>query len=223
MKVNAQVRVDFQSCLFQSNSALPKPNGGNWARGGAMWSAGAGALIENCRFYDNSAKWPGGSALYGSRMRVITSVFRGNSGSSASLHLESGCYLFNNTFLAAGVVDSLNWNTYVQWECHPGQWMSPSATEISSGVEFNGCMHKCGEGTFGILPNLKSALECTACPTGHYCQGQGLSAGTPCPAGTRMPSVGARSSMGCLPCGAGRFNPSVGQADCQVHFVGSNT
>ena len=136
--------------------------------------------------------------------------------SSAQDSLLTNC-TFRNHAPGTPIIQATN---ALHWECPSGQYMPLTGTFPN---DFSGCHFKCSPGTVGVLPNLTSAAECDPCPLGHYCDAPGLGEGIPCPRGTRMPAIGARSLDSCLPCGAGRFQNLAGQTECSPCLAGSFT
>ncbi|KAL2085398.1 hypothetical protein ACEWY4_018718 [Coilia grayii] len=98
----------------------------------------------------------------------------------------------------------------------------------------------CESGTFSSATGATHPNDCTTCPPGFYCQGEGLvqpemcppghfcPPGTslaqqyPCPPGTLLPQHGATSPEECLPCPAGMFCARPGLSEptgpCQEGF-----
>ena len=111
----------------------------------------------------------------------------------------------------------------LSWRCPLGQWM-PTTGELTFNTATQGdCAGKCPAGRIGTSPYLTAADQCAVCPSGHYCARSGLTEGTPCPAGTRMPAVGASSMESCFPCGPGRFGNTSGKETCSPCAAGSFT
>ena len=190
--------------------------------------------LDECTINNNqipsgteTARYGGGLFFFGSaEIDVSNSDISGNIGpiggavcvSSAQQVQMRNCsfrdYALDSMVLA--YIDS------VQSECPLGRYMPAKGTFYYPG-DFNTCIFECPAGNFGDSPTLRSAMECTICTAGYYCEGAGLSKGTPCPTGTRMPGIGARSVESCFPCGPGRFNDQVGQTTCTPCAAGTYT
>ena len=164
-------------CAYGTDCADCGPREG----GGAIFGLASAHLYLTSTTFDANTAPISGSAIY----------WR-SSGDS----LLTSCTFRNHASADHASADMVRQESPLKWFCAPGQW-TPWTGSIPA-LDFTGCAYDCPEGTIGTSPNLTSADKCDACPTGHYCGRTGLSEGTPCPAGMRMPAVGARSVEACL-------------------------
>lgn len=61
----------------------------------------------------------------------------------------------------------------------------------------------CPPGTYSSLSGLSSATQCTVCPAGYFCTGDGSTSPSPCEPGTYNPLEQASTKDGCLTCPPG--------------------
>ena len=179
--------ANLTSCVFEGNYGR---NGGALfvsaiSANGYPWSSYVIAVIHiyvvDCVFDANTA-----SGLSGSAIHLEAGSTSGIDDSSLATRFDR-YRVTNCTFREHPPTIALIQATIeVSWRCQLGQWspVSGSIFPINSAADFTGCAYNCASGTLGQSRSLTSALDCTPCPEGHYCSGEGLVVGTPCPVGT---------------------------------------
>ena len=138
--------------------------------------------------------------------------------------LVTNCTFRNHDVTSSAVVYAA---TDLRWHCPLGKW-SPLTGNLprindTDLADFTGCVYSCPPGTIGDSPSITEAINCPSCEQGYFCSQPGLAAPIPCPVGTRMPAVGARSEDSCLPCGAGQYGNLTGQIECSPCPAGTFT
>jgi len=233
--------IDVDSCYIHHNTALNFGSGMGEGRGGGVLVFDGDAAFRSTTFEANSATRDGGG-LYQARGDMAVMILAGSLALRSVIFInnqaEIGSALYwdevisgwnvpqptfpplasNCTFSAAptSMASMVVAATPFEWECHLGQH-SPHIGIVLAAANFTGCFFQCPAGTFGAAINLTSADECTMCPIGHSCPGEGLTFGTPCAFGTYSPTPGA---VACELCPRGSTTAitgatSINQCICQ--------
>jgi len=162
-------------------------------------SLGDSVLFSGSELADNVA--PAGSALY-LLGAALGEVYEG-------AHIRNTAFVRNIGPTNATIVVA---NAELEWLCRPGSF-APVSGAIAGDIISPDC-RPCASGYYGgSSPNLATEQCLGPCVEGHYCDA-GTAEPAPCPAGTRMPQLGAGSRGACIPCSPGEYEPEGGALAC---------